>query len=192
MMNINDIEVIGDSWAYGFNGETRKADGWTAMLNIPKENIVAEPGRTALDFINNREGILTRALSIKTTCAIISLLGNDIEKAFQDGKLTLEEILVAAKSFRNIIDLLEKDYIFVFTYADPYCGKNDMAKIAVPILNALIMSSCPIGTQFIRLDTVLDEPCFENTDNFHPNTYGHKLIADQVEYYVGLRRSVPV
>jgi len=68
----------------------------------------------------------------------------------------------------------------VLLYADPFCGRQPQARVAIPLLNAAIrLAACRIPVVFADTGAWLGDDHFDGRD-IHPTRAGHAVIADRM------------
>ena len=163
--------VIGDSWA----------DIWPEMMGIPATHRQAVRGSHASQWARDLNGMLTRAKRTAAECVIISLLGNDAQDAIaDDGHVSDVELADGLRNMRTVVKAVQRSRTIVMLYADPYCGVNAQARVAVPKLNGAIRDAC-VGLPVVFAD--LGEwlhPCHFDGVDIHPNREGLAMIAGRM------------
>ena len=175
-----NAHVIGDSWASAREADTGLDAGWPAMMGIQPELRQGISGSTAAEWHGDKDGRLTRAIQTQADVVIVSLLGNDARAAMADGQVTAEEIAAALLHMRTAVSAVQRKLTIVLLYADPFCGQNPQARIAVPILNGAIRAAC-FGMSVVFADTGswLTSEHFDGRD-IHPTQAGHAVIAERM------------
>jgi hypothetical protein len=171
--------VIGDSWASAVEGDTGLDRGWPDVLGIEPEYQQAVAGSTAEEWYNDKNGTLTKAMNTEADTVIISLMGNDARNAMSDGKITSDEIFKALTSMCSVMNSIRRRRTLVFTYADPYDGKNTQFSQGLPLLNGAIQLAAGLDSTIIDLSEVLTCEHFDGRD-FHPIRAGHAVIAEHL------------
>lgn len=170
--------VVGDSWASAFEADTKTENGgWPEIMNVPGELRRGVSGSTAKQWAGNHENWLTEAQIADADAVIISLMGNDARHALADGVVTPEEIRDALTSMRTVLSVLLRPLTIVMLYADPYCGADPKAALAVSLLNGAIQAACyGLDVHFADTSEWLEPEHFDGTD-IHPTRAGHEAIA---------------
>ena len=128
MIDISKVIICGDSWSSCVEADTGKEyGGYPEVLGIPMAQRFAIPGSTAKEWVEDKGGILTRAVdSYKGYDTVIFTLGgNDLRHAFkEDGKLEMREIYDTLTDIVKFIHAFPKGTRKVLlTYANPYQDK---------------------------------------------------------------------
>ena len=172
-MNPKDILVVGDSWTCVVAGP---GDPWPVVLGIPEENRQGIAGSTASEWASDGDGRLTRAVNTPASVVIVSLIGNDMRHAMEDGVITPEEDRDALVDYSYVLGALRSKAIIALGYANPF--PDDITMSAhIEALNMRV--AWALGGHGILADLreVLRADCFDGYD-IHPNALGHQRIAD--------------
>ena len=172
--------VIGDSWASAVEADTRRDAGWPEIIGIEMGLRQGIAGSTAAQWAADASGVLTRATNTVADAVIVSLLGNDARAAVSDGKVTAGEIAAGLRDMRAVVDAVQRPLTIVLLYADPFCGEQVQARVAVPLLNGAIRWACN-GLPVVYADTGawLTREHFDGRD-IHPTRAGHVVIAQNM------------
>ena len=153
-MNPLNIIGIGDSWISSINATTGKdRDGWMQMLGVPEQQNYGIAGSKAEEWATgiHNDTLNDIAKDISGKNVIVSLLGNDARAAYEDGKVTQDEVVRALGALRAVISGIKRcnpQTIHVMLYADPL--GNDVSSVAVPLININIRTATMfIGCGFI-------------------------------------------
>ena len=177
-----NILVVGDSYAAAREADTGKDEGWPKFLGVPAELNLGVSGSTADEWARNKDGRLQHAASIKpgSGIVVISLLGNDALKAWEDKKVTANEVFMGLWGLRVVVSKLKQARTYVLMYPDPYCGKRPEIAMAVPILNGAIRAAClGLDVEFVDLSMLLKPAHFDGKD-IHPTRAGHAYLATKL------------
>lgn len=176
------IHAVGDSWTCR-EGDTGLDRGWQTYA-LPAECRHGVSGSTAEEWATNHNGMRSRALAACSDgdVVIISLVGNDIRHAAEDGKITVDEIIAATVSLNSVVNKFRaaKCNVVLLKYCDPYSGHNVKAALGIFLMNTLV-SGVAVANGCGTLETkgILTE----KTDwcgDFHPTESGHRKIAEKV------------
>jgi len=169
--------VIGDSWASAIEADTRRDAGWPEIMDIETGLRQGIAGSTAAQWAADASGVLVRATDTVADAVIVSLLGNDARAAVSDGNVTADEIAAGLRDMRAVVDAVLRPLTIVLLYADPFCGAQAQARVAVPLLNGAIRWACN-GLSVVYADTGawLTWEHFDGRD-IHPTRAGHAVIA---------------
>jgi hypothetical protein len=111
---------------------------------------------------------------------IVSLLGNDARHAVSDGRVTADEVAAGLRDMRAVVEAAQRPLTIVLLYADPFCGAQAQARVAVPLINGAIRWACNgIPVVFADTGTWLTREHFDGRD-IHPTRAGHAVIADRM------------
>lgn len=185
---MNNILVIGDSWASAVVAGDPAHGGWPQILGIPAELRQAVPGSTAAQWANDFEGRLTRSYATPADVAIVALSGNDAINAMADGVLSPKELIDLLTFTCGVLTGARGEGepqrpVYMLGYADPFCGRDPRMSIGVTVLNsaleALFIANDTVPGGFIRTADILGPDCFDGLD-IHPNLKGHEAIAQRI------------
>ena len=134
------IHAVGDSWTCR-EGDTGLDRGWQTYA-LPAECRHGVSGSTAEEWATNHKGMCNRALAAcsEGDVVIISLVGNDIRHAAEDGKITVDEIIAATVSLNSVVNKFRaaKCNVVLLKYCDPYSGQNVKAALGIFLMNTLV------------------------------------------------------
>lgn len=180
---MNDLLVIGDSWASAHESDTdNQYAGWPEILGVAPDLRQAVAGSTAAEWAGDRDGQLSRAIATPAPVALISLGGNDL------GNLrTFSDASTAIFNLRKVIGSFHDRKTIVMLYANPFPGRAD-AETAVHLLNRGISFACRGFTHvsFLHTDKLLSPEHFlqRNPRDIHPTRAGWQVVADAIRYFV--------
>lgn len=178
------ILAVGDSWASAVEGDTGLDRGWPEILELPEDCRQGISGSTAYEWAQNKDERLTKALESKADVIVLSLMGNDFRHAYDDGKVTSEEVSLALTSMSSVVRMLSRrSRVFTLLYADPFDGKNKIYKYGLPMLNAGIRAASFMRADCIDLGSILSPEHFDGKD-IHPTRAGHEVIAQYLGNYL--------
>lgn len=162
---------MGDSW-----GKIVAGGGtpWPDLLGLDNRNV---SGSTAQEWANNKENWLVEAQMAGADTVIVSLMGNDARHALEDGVVTPDEISTALRSMRAVVKAMLPARVIVLLYADPYEGRQQLSRIAIPLLNSAIECACwGLPVEFLHTQYHLGDTAWDGKD-IHPTQAGHEAIA---------------
>lgn len=137
-------------------------------------------GSTAAQWASNVSGVLARAKATVADTVIVSLLGNDARAAVSDGQVTADEVAAGLRDMRAVVEAVQRPLTIVLLYADPFCGAQEQARVAVPLLNGAIRWACNrLPVVFADTGLWLTREHFDGRD-IHPTRAGHAVIADRM------------
>ena len=184
-MTIDRLHSLGDSWTCR-EGDTGLDYGWQVYSGILPDHRHGFSGTTAWQWATDEDGMLTRAMDTmqRGDKVIVSLVGNDIRHAAEDGKITAKEIYTATRSLYLVVRKIKGKgcAVELLVYCDPYRMRNLKAFIGVRIMEMLIRVvgwSC--GCSYLETPEILtDDADFDGKD-FHPSRHGHNKIATHIK-----------
>ena len=183
-----NILVIGDSWASALESDTRLNRGWPFFAGIPASLRQGISGSKAIDWASDKDGYLSRAVnsSHDVDCVVISLLGNDVRHLYDDGKITLSEVVEAIASMRKVVrSLSHVKHVVLIGYCDPYFGADKKTAIGVPLINSGVkLASVGISnTTIYNVSDIARQGHFDGVD-FHMNEIGHRVMASDILRFI--------
>lgn len=183
-MSYHDRHSLGDSWCCR-EGDTGLDRGWQEYAGIPREFCHAVPGSTAAMWINRDNVVMRDAIAAiqDDDLVIVSLVGNDIRHAAEDGNLALREIFQASLAMSAAVKMIKSTGadVVLLQYADPYRGEIPDARRCVGVMNMIVEGvAAAHGCQLLDTRKILVSPDhFPGTD-FHPTAAGHRAIAEYI------------
>lgn len=175
------ILAVGDSWASAVEGDTGMDRGWPEVMGIPEHCRQGISGSTAYEWAQNKDERLSRAMEANADIIFLSLMGNDARHAYEDGKVTSDEVSRALTSMRDVVKMLSgRSRVIAFLYADPFAGKDLIYKYGLPMLNAGIRAATFLRAECIDLGDVLGPEHFDGKD-IHPTRVGHEVMAEYLK-----------
>ena len=177
------IHAVGDSWTCR-EGDTVLDRGWQAYA-LPPECRHGVSGTTAEQWATNHNGMRSRALAAcsEGDVVIISLVGNDIRHAADDGNISIPELYSATAALYNVVSRFRAHgcTVVMLLYADPYRGHNIEASKGVMLINTIIRGVATIhGCELLETSEILRRPAHFDGRDFHPTAAGHHAIADYI------------
>lgn len=175
--------VVGDSWTCR-ESDTGIDRGWQSLVAQP-DNQHGRSGSTARQWATDQGAILSCALS-SIECGdtvIISLVGNDIRRAGDDGKITVSEIAKASLDLHAVARAFSNNgaRLSFLLYTDPFNNQDDKARAGVALMNTLIRGvAFMFGASIIDTGKILTRPEHFDGVDFHPTASGHQAIADYI------------
>lgn len=193
---VKPIRVLftGDSWISAVMADklSNPNAGWTEMLSKEEGLYTTRhgiAGSRAIQWAEDRDGILTQAKACKADTVFISLMGNDMRDALSDGSLTIKELMTSAKALETVVRELRRKRTIVMLYTNPFPG-DEVSEFLVKFLNNLIMMACAeieLTTaeedegyeelNFFESYKILGEGDFDGTD-IHALEKGHVNMAE--------------
>jgi hypothetical protein len=181
---MDNILVIGDSWSSAIESDTGNNAGWPSILGIDPNLRQAVAGSTAQQWANDFDGRLSRAINTPANNVIMSLMGNDILGIVQSGSLSFVSMAVAFQSMQSVTQhFSERTQLIILLYTDPFGEARQDVKVAVPMLNAAIVSACPKTAIIFHTSDFLTSSDFNGTD-IHPTRAGHEKIASFIQHII--------
>lgn len=190
-----DIVVLGDSYSAAIEGDTHLDHaGWAGMLNIPEINRQAISGTTASDWVNNKNGMLDKALATPCKVVIISLLGNDLMNAVKEHnnelKSTVMDFAQDVVGYTLLVNRLKASgkKVYLLAYTDPFSAQlNREAMVAATLLNMCVGKVAELtGACVLWSQLALNKPEHFTGDDIHPTHAGHQALATYTGAEVGL------
>ena len=176
--------VVGDSWTCR-ESNTGLDRGWQSLVAQPG-NQHGRSGSTARQWATDQDAILSCALSSveRGDTVIISLVGNDIRRAGDDGKITVSEIAKASLYLHAVARAFSINgaRLSFLLYTDPFNNQDDKARAGVALMNTLIRGvAFMFGASIIDTGKILTRPEHFDGIDFHPTSEGHKAIALHIQ-----------
>ncbi len=184
-MKADKILTIGDSWMVEVNGG---GDPWPVLLGVPDGLRQGIRGTTALDWADDHDGILTRAVNTPADAVVISLGGNDLRAALKDGHLSGHEVIDGMANLLRVIKATRKWRVVLMQYANVFANHPSLSLVGagvVYLLNRYLALAAWIagGVELLRCDDFLaaeDMPPAGADVDIHPTQSGHVKIANKV------------
>lgn len=185
------ILIVGDSHAKGFLPHSKiDSDAIGIRLGSPAEMRIAISGSTAEQWASdfNMRLTLAQLAAQDAEATLISLGGNDLFKAAQDGHVEDAEIAALCCHVFHVLEelALPSKRTFVLLYGYPFMTVDAHKLMAVTRLNAFIagVARTVAALHGVRIET-LDErmiliPEDWPGDDIHPFESGYIKIAEEI------------
>lgn len=180
-MSMDRVHSLGDSWTcIEAGGENA---GWQVYAGLLPEHRHGIPGSTAAQWSADEGGILTAALAAMRPgdVVVVSLVGNDIRHAAEDGHVSLGEIVSSTRALHTVIvKLLDASVCPVLlVYADPYFGRRPDASAGVMLMGTITRGVAAMHqVDLFDCQQILVKPVHFDGVDFHPSAEGHMAIAN--------------
>lgn len=179
-----NIHSVGDSWTCR-EGDTGLDRGWQEFA-LPPECRHGVSGSTAQEWATDKNVMLSGVLASCESgdLVIISLVGNDMRHAADDGKITIQEIYTATASLHSVVDrfISHGCRVAMLVYTDPFGGKQIKAALGIMLMNTIIRGvALTHGCESLNSGDILTRPEHFDGKDFHPTAAGHHAIAVYIE-----------
>lgn len=179
-MSMDRVHSLGDSWTcIEAGGENA---GWQVYAGLLPEHRHGIPGSTAAQWAADEGGIMSQAMASMQPgdVVVVSLIGNDIRHAADDGQITFGELLAGARALYAVVDRLIQVKVLtaLLIYSDPYFGHKPEASAGIMLMETIIRGVAAMHKVGV-FDTqafLVDPLHFDGVD-FHPTKCGHVAIA---------------
>jgi lysophospholipase L1-like esterase len=186
-MSMDRVHSLGDSWTcIEAGGENA---GWQVYAGLAPAHRHGVPGSTARQWADDDGGILSDALAAmrRGDVVVVSLVGNDIRHAADDGQISFGEIVSSTRALYHVVGRLLDAHVrpVLLVYADPYVGHRPEASAGVLLMGTIIRGVAAMHhVDLFDCQQILVEPVHFDGKDFHPTAAGHRAIAAAVKQEV--------
>ena len=179
------ILVVGDSWAAGHVAETQTDEGWPVMAGVPDYLRQGVDGSTAVDWANDKNGMLTRALGTPCDAVVVSLGGNDV--MYAGSKMTPALVAGIVRALSTVVNRLAEAHpqVWLMTYANPYPDRPDVGLAVMAMNFGIRLSGGSAKAKIFDTAKLLTEAGDFAAADFHPSLAGHRKLADAIVKEIG-------
>ena len=179
-MSMDHVHSLGDSWTCIEAGGVKR--GWEVYAGLKPAHRHGIPGSTATQWAADEGGILTAALAAMRPgdVVVVSLVGNDIRHAAEDGHVSFGELVSSTRALHTVVGRLMATHVrpVLLVYADPYFGHKPEASAGIMLMETIIRGVAAMHKVdvFDTQASLVDPLHFDGVD-FHPTKCGHVAIA---------------
>lgn len=179
-MSMDHVHSLGDSWTCIESDGTNR--GWQVYAGLAPAHRHGVAGSTARQWADDDGGILSDALAAmrRGDVVVVSLVGNDIRHAADDGQISFGEIVSSTRALYHVVGRLLDAHVrpVPLVYADPYFGRNPAAAAGVMLMEAIIRGVAAMHqVDLVDCQQILVKPVHFDGKDFHPTAEGHMAIA---------------
>lgn len=135
---MNEVLVVGDDWAAGYESDTGVVSGWPELLGIPMELRQGVPRSTADEWAANQSDLLSTAIETAADTVVVSLGASFLRQIAQDQKIEDVEVSALLSDAATVVAAVWRPTTIMMLYPDPHMGSDPRTRFAVPILNGAL------------------------------------------------------